>query len=157
MLGLMASVRVQCMARSMFILACSFLVMVAFFVMVVVMSVLDNWLGVFSHSLVAHVVDRRLLFVVLCDDLDYKVRVGRQSKLLISHINVRIHLLVILELFASKKAVIFALVFNLVLVLVFEFLLNDRFFNLFLQCLPLSELLLLEWCQFLFATIKAAL
>jgi len=127
----------------MFILACSFLMVMSIFVMMVV--VLDDWLGVFRHSLVAHVVDRRLFFVVLGDDLDDEIRIGRQRKLLKAHINIRIHLLVILELFPSEEAVIFALVFNFVLFLVFEILLNDRLFNLFLQCLPLSELLLLEW------------
>ena len=122
---------------------------------VVMMEVLDDWLGVLRHSLVPHVVDRRLLFVVFSDDLDDKVWIGRHSELLEAHINVRIHRLVIFELLSSEKTVIFALVFNLVLFLVFEILLNSRFFNLFLQCLSLSELLLLERCQFWLATRKA--
>lgn len=122
---------------------------------VVMVKMLDDWLGVLRHSLVPHVVDRRLLFVVFSDDLDDEVWIGRHSELLEAHINVRIHRLVIFELFPSEETVVFALVFNLVLFLVFEILLNGRFFNLFLQCLSLSEFLLLERCKFWLATRKA--
>lgn len=66
-----------------------------------------------------------LLLLVVVDDLDHEVRVGLQSELLVPHVNIGVAIFKVFVFFACEKAVVLALILNLVDVLHLESLLND--------------------------------
>ena len=57
---------------------------------------------------------------MLVDDLNYEVGIRSKSKLLETHIKVRVHILKVFELLPCEEVVFFTLVFNFIFHIVIE-------------------------------------